>query len=80
MGNQRLPDDGPAIGVDGRGTVLLAWRTVIGGADPEGALFYASTSDGRTFTPESESPRSAHSIPTPAACRRWPRANRGGVG
>ena len=45
------PDDGPAIGVDGRGTVHLAWRTVIGGADPEGALFYASTSDGRTFTP-----------------------------
>ena len=45
------PDDGPAIGVDGRGTVHLAWRTVIGGANPEGALFYASTSDGRTFTP-----------------------------
>ena len=45
------PDDGPAIGVDGRGTVHLAWRTVIGGSDPEGALFYASTSDGRTFTP-----------------------------
>jgi hypothetical protein len=44
------PDDGPAIGVDGRGTVHLAWRTVIAGADPEGALFYASTSDGRTFT------------------------------
>jgi hypothetical protein len=45
------PDDGPAIGVDGRGTVHLIWRTVLGGADPEGALFYASTTDGQAFTP-----------------------------
>jgi hypothetical protein len=45
------PDDGPAFGVDGRGTIHLIWRTVIAGADPEGALFYASTTDGRTFTP-----------------------------
>jgi hypothetical protein len=44
------PDDGPAIGVDGRGTVHLVWRTVIDGANPESALFYASTRDGRTFT------------------------------
>ena len=44
------PDDGPAITVDARGTVHLAWPTVVGGAKPEGAIFYASTSDGRRFT------------------------------
>ena len=26
------------------------WPTVIGGAEPEGALFYATTRDGRQFT------------------------------
>jgi hypothetical protein len=47
------PDDGPAMTVDTRGVVHVIWPTVIGGgtADPQGALFYASTSDGRTFTP-----------------------------
>lgn len=45
------PDDGPAIAVDPRGTAHLVWPTVITGATPEGALFYASTRDGRQFTP-----------------------------
>ena len=47
------PDDGPAMTVDKRGTVHVIWPTVIGGGtdEPQGALFYASTSDGRTFTP-----------------------------
>lgn len=47
------PDDGPAMTVDTRGVVHVIWPSVIGGgtADPQGALFYASTSDGRTFTP-----------------------------
>jgi hypothetical protein len=44
------PDDGPAVAVDAEGTVHLVWPTVIGGdATPEGALFYASTRDGRAF-------------------------------
>jgi hypothetical protein len=45
------PDDGPAIAVDSGGTVHIVWPTVFGGAKPEGALFYASTRDGLTFTP-----------------------------
>jgi hypothetical protein len=45
------PDDGPAMAVDARGTVHLVWPTVIGGANPQGALFYASSRDGRSFTP-----------------------------
>jgi hypothetical protein len=47
------PDDGPAMTVDKRGTVHVIWPSVIGAGtdEPQGALFYASTSDGRTFTP-----------------------------
>jgi len=50
------PDDGPAIAVDAGGQVHLAWPTVVGGTNPEGALFYASTRDGRTFTPRTRIP------------------------
>ncbi len=45
------PDDGPAIALDAGGGVHLAWPTVITGAKPQGAIFYASTGDGRRFTP-----------------------------
>ena len=45
------PDDGPALGVDAKGTAHLVWPTVIDGPQPEGAIFYASTRDGRQFTP-----------------------------
>jgi hypothetical protein len=45
------PDDGPSIAVDARGTAHIVWPTVVGGQDPQGALFYASTRDGRQFTP-----------------------------
>jgi hypothetical protein len=44
------PDDGPAIALDRAGVVHLVWPTVIDGANPEGAIFYASTRDGRRFT------------------------------
>jgi hypothetical protein len=59
------PDDGPAMTVDAAGTVHLVWPTVIGGATPEGAIFYASSKDGRTFTarqrvPTMGAPRPMH--------------------
>ena len=45
------PDDGPAIAGDAAGTAHLVWPTVIDRPTPEGALFYASTRDGVSFTP-----------------------------
>jgi hypothetical protein len=59
------PDDGPAMAVDRKGTVHLIWPTVIAGPEPEGAIFYASSRDGRTFTPRTRlatlgSPRPTH--------------------
>jgi hypothetical protein len=44
------PDDGPAMAVGPDGVVHLVWPTVIDGDTPQGALFHASTRDGRTFT------------------------------
>jgi hypothetical protein len=44
------PDDGPAMAVEGR-AVHLVWPSVVDGAQPEGALFYAVSRDGGTFTP-----------------------------
>jgi hypothetical protein len=58
------PDDGPAIAVDRGGQVHLAWPTVVGGPNPEGALFYASTRDGRTFTPRTRIPTLGSARPT----------------
>jgi hypothetical protein len=59
------PDDGPAMAIDSRGTVHVVWPTVVGGAQPEGAIFYASSKDGRTFTvrqriPTPDSRKSSH--------------------
>jgi hypothetical protein len=59
------PEDGPSMSVDARGTVHVVWPTLISGPNPEGALFYASTRDGRTFTrrvrvPTLGSPKPSH--------------------
>ena len=59
------PDDGPAMAVDENGTVHLVWPSVVAGATPEGALFYASAAAGRTFTrrtriPTLGSPKPSH--------------------
>lgn len=40
------------------------WPTVIGGQHPEGALFYASSRDGRTFTPRARIPTLGSIKPT----------------
>ncbi|MGH9370735.1 MAG: sialidase family protein, partial [Vicinamibacterales bacterium] len=60
------PDDGPSLAVDAVGTAHIVWPTVmaVDGA-LEGALFYASTRNGRTFTkrmriPTRGSPKPSH--------------------
>jgi hypothetical protein len=46
------PENGPAIAVDARNTVQLAWPTLISGSNPAGALglFYTTSRDGRQFS------------------------------
>ena len=52
------PDDGPAIGVDGAGTIHLVWPTLVSGSGKEATtgIFYARSSDGRRFTPRIKVP------------------------
>jgi hypothetical protein len=45
------PDDGPALAVDPGGTAHVVWPTVVTEPEPHKAIFYASTQDGRSFTP-----------------------------
>lgn len=45
------PDDGPAVAVDGAGTIHVVWPTVLQGPEPERAIFYTSTRDGVSFRP-----------------------------
>jgi hypothetical protein len=57
------PDDGPAMAVDAKGVVHLVWPTVAGGT--EGALLYATSRDGKSFTapvrvPTLGSPKPSH--------------------
>ena len=58
------PDDGPALAVDRSGAAHLVWPTVIDGPNPEGVLFYATTRDGRTFTPRARIPSSGAGRPS----------------
>jgi len=47
------PDDGPAMAVDGNNRIHIVWPTLItekGASEPTIALFYASSTDGRTFS------------------------------
>jgi hypothetical protein len=37
--------------VDADGVTHMAWPTVVGGAEPVGAVFYSTSRDGRAFTP-----------------------------
>jgi hypothetical protein len=57
------PDDGPAIAIDGQGTVHLVWPTVLNGE--QGALMYATSRNGRPFAtpvrvPTMGSPKPSH--------------------
>jgi hypothetical protein len=46
------PDDGPALSVDGSGTIHIVWPTLVSEkGSPTIALFHASSRDGARFSP-----------------------------
>ena len=46
------PEDGPSLAVDRSGVVHIAWATVVEDVDePRKALFYATSRDGKVFSP-----------------------------
>ncbi len=61
------PDDGPAMTADSSGLVHIVWPTVVtDGQSVTGALFYATTRDGVTFTPRTRVPTLGGPKPTHA--------------
>ena len=50
------PDDGPAMAVDRKGAIHLAWPTVVTTPSERKAVFYSASLDGRTFSPRLEVP------------------------
>jgi hypothetical protein len=58
------PDDGPALAVDASGIVHIVWPTLLGGADPAAALFYATSHDGRAYSARVRVPTLGGSKPT----------------
>jgi len=51
------PEDGPALAVDRAGAIHVAWATLVNeGDEPRKAVFYATSRDGRTFSPRTRLP------------------------
>jgi hypothetical protein len=60
------PEDGPSIAVDQSGMIHIAWATVVkDGADGElqKAVFYATSRDGKVFSPRKRLPTAAGGTP-----------------
>ena len=45
------PEDGPTLAVDQAGMIHIAWATVVQDRGEQKALFYATSRDGKTFSP-----------------------------
>jgi len=45
------PEDGPTLAVDQSGIIHIAWATVVNVGEPQKALFYATSRDGKSFSP-----------------------------
>ena len=50
------PEDGPALALDQAGVIHIAWATVVNDGEPQKALFYATSTDGKTFSPRARLP------------------------
>jgi hypothetical protein len=57
------PEDGPSLAVDSAGVIHIAWATVVGDAEPQKALFYATSRDGKIFSARARIPAEAASTP-----------------
>lgn len=60
------PEDGPSIAVDQSRTIHIAWATVVNEGEPRKALFYATSRDGKTFSPRVRVPADVAATPSHA--------------
>ena len=61
------PEDGPTLAVDQAGTIHIAWATVVNEGEPLKALFYATSRDGKTFSPRARVRVDAEATPGPVS-------------
>ena len=57
------PEDGPSIAVDQSGVIHIVWATLISDGELQKALFYATSRDGKTFSPRARIPTSGVTNP-----------------
>jgi hypothetical protein len=52
------PEDGPALAVDRAGVIHITWATLVNEGEPQKAIFYATSKDGKAFSPRARLPTS----------------------
>jgi len=52
------PEDGPTLAVDRAGVIHIAWATLVNEKEPQKAIFYATSRDGRVFSQRARVPTS----------------------
>lgn len=57
------PEDGPTLAVAQAGTIHIAWATLVQEGEPQKALFYATSRDGRAFSARARLPVAAAATP-----------------
>ena len=57
------PEDGPSIAVDRSGVIHVAWATLVSEGEPQKAVFYATSRDGKTFSPRARVPTAGMTNP-----------------
>ena len=57
------PEDGPTLAVDQAGVIHIAWATVVNDGEPQKALFYATSRDGKTSSARARLPVAATATP-----------------
>jgi hypothetical protein len=58
------PEDGPAMAAETSGVIHIVWPTLVTDGDPQKALFYATSRDGKTFSPRARVPTAAATNPS----------------
>ena len=58
------PEDGPAMAAEASGVIHIVWPTLVSEGEPQKALFYATSRDGRTFSPRARVPAAGMSNPS----------------
>jgi hypothetical protein len=58
------PEDGPAMAVDSSGVIHIVWPTLISTGAPQKAIFYATSRDGKTFSPRARVPTAGMTNPS----------------